>query len=282
MPKINGWDLGRNITAGNESVNTQILGGTDTPTGIYDVSTTQRHALGSLLDFDDGRRFRYAHFVSAVGPGKIAAQDFSVSGFTSKDALFSNSAGTAADQAAGSTVVYLNDGAITSDDVADIFSGGYLQITDAGGEGHNYRIKSNNVGGEVETNTMKVELYDGLAVLVASEASGSIIGNEYRNLAINDANLDAIVSGITVVDMAAGEYGWVQTKGVGIVLADEAVASAGSIAAVSDGVNGAASVFGSLLTDSEDDGTFPLYPIIGIWLDEVATTEYGPVKLSIE
>lgn len=276
-----GWTVGDGGENNGKVKGLGQIGGGDGSQGIYDVSTTQNFPLGYKLEFDDGREFRYSHFVSAVGPGKLAAQDFSLTGLTSDDGVFVNSAGTGTDQAIGATTVYMKSSNITSDDLADIYAGGYLHITDDVGEGHVYRIKSNNVGGEVETNTMKFELYDGLVIAVVSEASGSVTGNPYRNLAINDANVDAIIAGGTLVDVAAAEYAWVQKKGVGTVLADGAVASAGTVAQASDGVNGAAQVLGGGAIDSEDDHSYHLEPIIGVWLDNVATGEYGPIKFNL-
>ena len=276
-----GWQVGDGGEAHGTVKGLSQIGGGDGAQGIYDVSTVQNFPLGYKLEFDDGRIFRYADFVSAVGPGKIAAQDASVTVQTSIDAKFTNSAGTGADQAISSSTVYMLDtDSFSTADAADVYAGGYLQITDDTGEGHNYRIKSNTQA--TAAGLIRLDLYDPLAVAVVSEASASIVGNPYRNLAINDANVDAIVAGVTVVDMAAAEYGWVQTKGVATVLGDGTIASAGSIAQVSDSVNGAAQVFGGGAINSEDDHSYHLEPIVGIWLDAVTDTEYGPVKLSIE
>lgn len=251
--------------------------------GIYDEETTQASAaIGERVCFDDGRVFRYAHYVSAVGPGKLAAQDASVTNTASLDAKFTNSAGTGADQALGATTIYLKDtDTFSASDAADVYAGGYLHVTDDVGEGYTYRIKSNAVG--TAAGLMRLDLYDGLALAVNSESSGAITGSLYRNLAISNNGTDDVVVGVAPRSVTAGAFAWVQTWGVATVLADETAGTvaAGTIAQVSNGVNGAAQPFGGGATNSESDHLYATEPVIGYFLSAAVDTEYVPTYLQI-
>ena len=100
------WDF----NDGNTDINTSadaiggaIAGGNDNQ-GIYQVSTTQNYPLGHKREFEDGRIFRYAYFSTACGPGKLCAQDVSLTNVASIDGKFVDSAGAAKDDyAAGDT-----------------------------------------------------------------------------------------------------------------------------------------------------------------------------------
>tara|TARA_R110000803_G_scaffold97140_2_gene165277 strand:- start:120 stop:971 length:852 start_codon:yes stop_codon:yes gene_type:complete len=262
------------------------IGGASTggSVGIYSSSTTQHHPLGYKVEFDDGRLFRYAHFVSAVPVGKLAALDASVAIQTSFDSAFVDSAGTGSDYAVGAKTVYVKSSDITSDDAADVFADGYLHITDDTGEGYTYRIKSNDAGAAETANVMRIDLYDGLNAAIVSEGSCSITGNRYRNLAVYNAATDDMVSGNSVATQAAGDYGFVQTRGVSTILADESAGTiaAGTIAQASDAVDGAAQPFGGGATNSEDDHSYSTEPIIGTFLTAAVTAEYVAIDLNIE
>lgn len=252
--------------------------------GLYEVSTTEKGPIGSVLVGNDGSEYVYSYFAGACGPGKLAAMDASVAIQTSFDAAFVDSAGSAKDTyAVGDTLIYVKTSDITSDDVENVWAGGYLMITDAGGEGVKYRIRSHEAGSATTTNVMGLELYDGLNVALASEASACIIGHPYNNLTIANNGTDDIVRGVTLVDVAAGEYAWVQTKGTALVLADESAGTiaAGTIAQLSDGVNGAAQPFGGGATNSEDDHSYSTEPVVGTFLTAAVDTEYVAIDLQI-
>jgi len=261
--------------------------------GLYEQTnnTAQLSSLGLAMEFDDGRRFRFSHWVSAVTVGKLSAQDFSVSGTVSMDGKFVDSAGDPKDNyTTTDDVIYLKDtDTFGTADVADIFAGGYLSLTDAAGEGYQYRIRSNDVG--TAAGLIKLELHDPLVAALDSETSCAIIGHPYRNLAINDADVDAIVVGATVRSMSAGYYGWVQTRGIATVLADESAGTiaAGSIATASDGTNGAvqpisggyAQASEALITSDFDFTPIVTEPMVGYSCNTAANTEYTQVFLNL-
>ena len=106
---------------------------------LLDESSTQNSALGQGMTRDDGAHFRYAHFVSAVSAGNVAALDISAAGFASIDGKFTNSAGTAKDDyGTDDSEIYLTDTDTfqSENDAENVWAGGQLFITDAAGEGY--------------------------------------------------------------------------------------------------------------------------------------------------
>ena len=264
-----------------------LTGDSGVKQGLYEVSTVEQGAIGSVLQNTyDGSEYVYSYFAGACGPGKIAAMDASAGIQTSFDAAFVDSGGSAKDTyAAGDNFIYVKNSTITSDDVKNVWAGGYLMITDAGGEGHKYFILGHEAGGDTQTNTIGLNIEPGLVIALESEGSCSIIGHPYNNLAIANNETDDVVKGITLVDVAAGEYAWVQRRGHGVVLADETAGTiaAGTVAVLSDGVNGAAEPLNIAALAS--NAAFALLnfaePYIGTFLTVAVDTEYVAIDIQI-
>lgn len=263
--------------------------------GIYEQEATQTSSVGTRIVFDDGRVFKYAHWVSAVTVGKLCSQDFSVTGTVSIDGKFTDSAGSAKDDYdTNDNVIYLKDtDNFSIADEANVYAGGYLSITDAAGEGYQYRIMENSAGSTNSvTGLIKLTLYDSLAAALDSETSCALIGSMYANLAVNTApGTDNVTAGITARSMTAAYYGWLQTWGVATVLADETAGTiaAGSIATTSDGVSGAAQPLSggytqaseALITSDFDFTPIVTEPIIGFFLNTAVDTEYTQIYLQL-
>ena len=260
--------------------------------GIYSEEATQTSALGTKKVFDDARVYKYAHWVAACTVGKLCAQDFSVSGTVSVDGKFVSSAGAAKDDyTTTDDVIYLLDtDTFGTADAANVYAGGYLSITDAAGEGYQYRIKSNDLG--TAAGLMKLVLYDKLAAALDSETSCAIIGSMYKNLRINTApGTDNITAGATARSMTAAYYGWVQTWGPATILADGSAGTiaAGSIATVSDGVSGAVQPISggytqaseALITSDFDFTPIVTENIVGFFMNTATDTEYTQVYLQL-
>jgi len=251
---------------------------------LYSTDTTQQLPLGYRIADDSGRVFRYAHFVSAVGPGKLAAIDTSVGIQASINGKLTDSAASAKDDyGTGDSTIYLTDtDSFGTSDAADVFAGGFLQITDAAGEGYNYRIKSNDVG--TSAGLIRLDLYDNLAAALDSETSVAIIGNPYKNLAVANAGTDDCLAGVAVANAGAAEFGWVQTWGVCNVLGDGAATiAAGTIAVLSDDDDGGVQPIGGASFNSQDDIALSLAtePVVGYFMTAITDGEYGPVYLQL-
>jgi hypothetical protein len=275
-------------------VNTYSLDGpgqVGTKLGIYAEEDAQNQgALGQRKYFEDGRTFRYSHFVAATTVGKLAAQDWSVSGLNSIDGKFTDSASSAKDDyATTDDTIYLTDtDSFDTDDAADVYAGGYLQITDAQGEGYNYRIQSNDLG--TAAGLMKIVLHDSLQAALDSETSCGIVGNMYRNLR-TATTTDILVAGVTPAAVTIAYYAWLQTWGVCNCLCDASAGTmaAGTVAVLSDGTAGAYTVLGqgtsidseALITSDFDFGQVTTEPILGYMIEATTNAEYGPLYLQL-
>jgi len=258
---------------------------------LLDESSTQNSALGQGMTRDDGAHFRYAHFVSAVSAGNVAALDISAAGFASIDGKFTNSAGTAKDDyGTDDSEIYLTDTDTfqSENDAENVWAGGQLFITDAAGEGYAYRIKEHPQP-EVEPATagaILFRLHDKLRAALDSESSAAVLGHPFKNLAVANNGTDDLVAGVAVRLMTAAYYGWVQTWGWANVLLDETAGTvaAGTVAVLSDGVNGALEPLNIAAHNSEADVAILNFaePIVGHFGFAGADTEYGPVFLRLQ
>jgi len=211
----------------NANFGIQRLGG-DGGQGIYEESSTPKHAIGEKLELIDGRVFRYAYFSTATAQGLLASQDLSASAIVESDGKL-----TAA--SAGATEVTYTDSGTVGSATLNQYAGGYLHITDDAGEGFQYRIKSNTAA---SSNAITLTLYDGLQVAVTTDTDVAVTGGLYNNLIGATAGTDYVVSGVTPISFTVNYYGWVQTRGVATILADGTIA-AGQNVTLSDGVTGA-------------------------------------------
>jgi len=294
------WALGPGGMDSNKSQGFgQIGGNVGGAQGIYETSTTAKYPLGARKEFEDGRVFRYAHFVTACTMGKVAAQDASATNHANIDnsaATFVDADGTKKDDyAAGDTTIYIRDSTVIASDTdpENRYAGGYFGIpkdeSGSTGGGQSLRIKSSSAGDYANTSgtavqgLMKLELYDGLVEALDSESECWIIGSEYSNLMPATGNVDAPVKGVTMLNVAAGAYAWILTRGVTNVLADGAgVLNAPFVN--SDGVAGAVSPLGNNQGVASEECIPQLISeeILGVWLAAVTTAEYGPAKFRIE
>tara|TARA_R110000744_G_scaffold2073_4_gene8291 strand:- start:1124 stop:1870 length:747 start_codon:yes stop_codon:yes gene_type:complete len=195
--------------------------------GIYEESSYQNGPVGSLLELADGRRFRYARFAAAAAAGLLIAPDESAGALVETD-------GSMTAAAIGDTQVTVTATALDSV-TKDQFAGAYMHITDDAGEGYQYRISGNSADGG--SDNVVFDLYDGLVVAVTTASDCAIVANRWNGV-VSATATDYNVSGVTARVMSSGYYGWVQTTGMAIILADGTIA-VGDNLTLSDGVAGA-------------------------------------------
>ena len=204
------------------------VGGAGTKQGIYEESSTPKHAIGEKVELADGRCFRYVYTAAAINPGLLVSQDVSATAIVESDGKL-----TAA--SAGATEVTYTDSGTVGSATADQYAGGYLHITDDAGEGHQYRIKRNTAA---SANAVTFTLFDGLVVAVTTDTDVGVTGGLYYNVVGATAGTDGIIAGVTTRGLTSNYYGWVQTAGVATILADGSIAIYDNLT-LSDGVAGA-------------------------------------------
>ena len=189
--------------------------------GIYEVSTTKRGDIGSVLEFEDGRKYVYSMngIVEALEPGD----------FLQGPVLDSNdeSIAIATDIAAGDKTVALTSArTYTVNELQD----GYMIIDDVASTviGHMRKIKSHAVvvtSGDVLT----LELYDAFTDTAAAGTDTiTVMENPYNGVCLSNAAVDGTLIGVapchvTLSTTATKYYFWVQVAGPAPAIAGEAI-----------------------------------------------------------
>ena len=227
--------------------------------GIYEVSSTQKEALGALRITEDGRKYRYCKASAvAIIPAVSLQPAVQTANHINR---------SAAATVVGSMQVTFTVGATAV--TADQYKDGYLSVNagTAGTIGNQYRIKSHTevaaAGGSIT-----VQLADPLAVaLVATTDKLSLTPNPYCGCSIGDAAKGSC--GITVVAVPASNYFWSQTGGVGCAWVVNATAEGSCL------IPAASGLLKLWVVDY-------LQPQVGYALAAGVTSNAKPVYLSID
>jgi hypothetical protein len=184
--------------------------------GLYQISSTAKEKLGTLRITRDGRMFRYGR----AGATALIAGECSAAPAIAADVM--NEACASA-HAIGEMQVTETITAAAAAYGEDHFQGGYLQINDATGEGHQYLIENSTavaVGGTAIT----LGLAEAIRVaLVASTSEFTIAKSIWQGLTITTTD-ENLCAGNHIVPVTATYYCWVQTHGPGLYMAEDASA----------------------------------------------------------
>jgi hypothetical protein len=225
-----------------------------------DISSVKTMPIGTYGETKDGRGYRYALAGgSTLDPGKLG-----VAATVNADATNKTVARTVA---AGATEVIIDAGGAIA---ANVYNDGYLTINDATGEGISYLVAGHSVLGSSGELTVKLQepLKVGLTIDV-SEAT--LTQNPWSGVVISVADQADMPVGVPNVSITNAYYGWVQTKGVCAVLADETIGAGKAV------VTGGSTVGAVEGKDTDDE-----YPEIGIALVAGVDTEYREIYLKID
>ena len=207
----------------NANYGVHRVGGPGTQ-GIFEESSTPKHPIGEKVELADGR--------AATGAGLLVSQDISATAIVESDGKL-----TAA--SAGATEVTYTDSGTVGSATLNQYAGGYLHITDDAGEGYNYRIKSNTAA---SSNAITFTLFDSLQVAVTTATDVAVTGNLYNQVRAALGTADYIVCGVTPIAFTSGYYGWVQTRGIAVILTDDSDVGAGVPVMCGDAQAGAVEV----------------------------------------
>ena len=232
--------------------------------GIYTESSTPKFAIGEKLELADGRVFRYASFAAATGAGILVSQDISATAVVETDGAVLGAAGDYS-PVAGSSQFQITLASATLNQ----YQGGYFHSTDDAGEGHNYRIKSNSATGATTSGKVDIVLYDPIVVTMTTDTDFAITGNLYNQVRPAIGTTDYIVSGVTPIAFTSAYYGWVQTRGVAVILTDDSAIGIGVPVMCGDAQAGAVEV-----ADNS-------HPLVGFCLHEADDTGYMGIALQL-
>lgn len=229
---------------------------------IVNTYTAERYPLGTKMIVEDGRVFRFAE------NGAIALV---VSKMNQSEAPSANFLDEAVATLAAGVTVLTGVGSTTGNGAASLFKNGYVYSCTATNLNPIMRIKDNTLITAAATSGT-ITLYNPTVAAFAAADTISYFKNSWKDIIVAPATLTAFVCGVTVNAVAADAYGWVQTGGVSRCLVDGSVAIGEELAPS----NGTAGALEALVHATTFDTT------VGICLFVQATTEYGPVFLSIE
>ena len=271
----NNWDVGSGFTNnGSVGFGGSINGVTQ---GIYEESSTQLAPLGALIDFDDGRRFRYTKSAAGITIGNLCSHDYSDGLLAELDST------TGVSATAGNREFAITGSGSQLSSTSGIYAGSYIVFTDGTGAGQYYRIKDHT---DASSDKITFQLYDKLITAPVAATGIMIVGGRYGAVITNDrtansgagaADDDMRPMGVNLIAITSGYYFWMQTRGICSVQAD-----LGDTAAPAYGMEMVASGNHAGLVEMKldaDDG----HPVVGVNASPTGDdNEYIAIDLMLE
>lgn len=225
------------------------------------------HNLGELVELADQRKFRYGRAGEAITAGYLALAP------TPNTALHTLSVVSGAK---GETrIAFTNAATATIDTAAETvyYDEGYVCVSYGTGIGQTFKIKS--IEPTASGATGYINIYEPINTALDTTSKIDIVQNSYNGVIMDvlASNLPAGVSlsGIT----AAGDYGWLQTRGVCALASDDTIAAGTFVVADADDA-------GKIDGISETIGTTVAQHIVGKTIVAGADTYSHAVFLMIE
>lgn len=218
--------------------------------------------LGQEFQVADGRAFRYAKVgASNVSKGKLQV------GPAPKTNHHNRAVASAV--AIDGTSVTLGLGATAA--VADEYAEGYLAVNDVDGEGQVYKIGAHPAASS--SANLALTLKDPVKTALTTSSEASLVHNTYNGI-VEAASATRNPAGVPLVSVSAGDYCWVQIRGIAALLAGAAIDLGATV--VSDG-----SVAGAVAAASDTAATEVDQIKVGRAVVAGVDTEYRPVYLTI-
>ena len=175
---------------------------------VLNESSSQLHTLGTYMETNDGRGFRYCKVgVTATVAGKVYQGK-------ALDATNDQPSGGHAVAAAAIGATEVTTTATLTATVNE-FAGGYLAVVVTPGEGYTYRIKGNTAAtAAVCTFTLE----DPIQVALTTSSRIIVTAHPYDGVVIEPGTPTARIAGVAPTIITAAYYGWLQTKGACSVL----------------------------------------------------------------
>lgn len=262
---------------------------------VYKEDTSPKFAIGTKFERQDGAIFRYSHFGAAVGSaGLLCCSDVTESGTTMKPLVVVASSSTyqMPEETVGlypcmkgSKYVVVTLASVQTDH----YAGGYFSLSSAGLSqvgGYTYRIKGNTKTGDPSSGNIRIELYDKLCDGINSSDAFTITGSRYSNLEAGLASTGTdLPAGVNMIPITtAGDYGWVQTKGLVGVKCGASTILAGRNVAMSTATAGAVDLLDVCITavTSTAYNASSVHPMVGISAANSTAVTYVPIVLTLD
>ena len=228
---------------------------------VFEVGTAKQFPLGAVGHAYGGyKQFRY---------GRNNASTAGVAGQVQTSAAIEANHANIAVQAAAAIdalSVSLTVGATAA--AKDLYAEGEMCVNDVTGEGISYRIRGNQAF--ASSGTALVFLDEPIQIALTTSSEVTLYKNVYDRFVIGaDQALQAI--GVINKAFAVDTYGWLQTRGLCSVLADETISVASAVVIGS-------SLDGSVETMDTDD----VVPQVGIAAQAAVDTEHRLIFLTMD
>lgn len=227
---------------------------------IYAISSTQNASLGTYMETDDGRGFRYAKVGAlATVPGKV------YQGPAEDTTNLSPSGGLSISAAAiGATTVTLTSSITLT---ANALAGGTMVVVITPGLGQAYKIASNTA--VTAAAGMVITLEDPIRVALTTSSKIGLRKNLYDGVVVAPTTMTNSIVGVAPIVQTAAYYGWLQTHGIASVLQTGTGTCGTALGFLQGGTEGslAPAIAGT--------------PILGWAAGTNITGEYGSVFLTI-
>lgn len=227
-------------------------------------------AVGAIMEFDDGRKFRYCSTASVFVASEMVAM-------ATCQATEIGNLCTAAD--IGATQITINTTSVAMFGgsagvlAAGRLNGGYVSTTDDAAEGYIYRIKHQYAA--TAAISMVLDLYDSLKVALTVASDVCLIGPKYGLVVQGTASLPCIGAAMVPTTGATSSvlaYFWAQVAGPATCLATAGV-SVGDVVAP-----GAAGI----VQTTAEAGSGVYEQVVGVALASPSTDGSAPILLRIE
>ena len=180
--------------------------------GIYEESATQPYALGTLLEYNDGRAFQMCR------AGGVALSKALMTSAEAVDAKLLDEIQTAKTQAVGDyeiTVLITTGITLVEDELAD----GFMVANKSNGIGDIYKIRASKVSASDDTQ-LTLLLETPLRTALAATTELTITKHPCWDVVVTPTTRAAVVTGVPLIDVTANYWFWAQVRGITPMLVD--------------------------------------------------------------
>lgn len=254
---------------------------------IFRLDANPQYAVGFRAGRADGNVYRYGQFgATATSCAHLVATTNSDFRAESDNCL---AVGSAAGAVVGEAVLPGVIGSrwveiISSGVVANQYQGGYLHIESGTGSSAaaTYRIRGNTASGTPSATHFQVQLYDNLQVTLDATTDIAIITSPYSDLGVYTRVTASMPAGVTVsLPVTATPFAFIQTWGVGSILAGAATPAIGQMVVPSALTNGAVDPYTGTSVGTVSATDSSMGPIVGYFIQAATAARNVPVYITI-
>lgn len=178
--------------------------GTGISADVVEITTDQKHPLGTMAITRDGCLYRY----SQAGDTLLVAGNLQ-QGIPKVTAHLAN---TPPVVAAGATSFVYTPGAATG--VANLYAEGYLIIDTTPGNGYKYRVSGHGAIASATAFTLNLDPDDPIEVALTASSRVGLHTNPWKLTVVCPTAITARICGVACSAAPINNYYWCQTRGV--------------------------------------------------------------------